>query len=40
MPSDLSGMLYSYQGDWKISVLRDLKKMGFDIDSNRLLEDY
>lgn len=40
MPSDLSGLLYSYQGDWKISVLKDLKKMGFDIDFNRLFEGH
>lgn len=37
MPSDLSGVLYSSNADWKFQVLKELKTMGYSIDLNKAL---
>ena len=36
MPSDLSGVVYTNQSDWKTEVLKGLKAIGYDIDLNKL----
>ena len=36
MPSDLSGVVYTNQSDWKTEVLKELKAIGYDIDLNKL----
>ncbi|WP_310752763.1 nucleotide-binding protein [Ruminococcus sp.] len=36
IPGDLGGMVYTSSTDWKISLCKDLKSMGYDIDFNKL----
>lgn len=36
LPSDLQGIVYSTKEDWNISILKELKEIGFDIDLNKL----
>ena len=36
VPSDMSGMVYSNRNEWRFSVLKELKAMGFSIDYNKL----
>ena len=36
IPSDMSGMVYSNRNEWRFSVLKELKAMGFSIDYNKL----
>ena len=36
MPSDLSGVVYTSTRNWEVSVLRELQKMGYTIDLNKL----
>ena len=36
IPSDLSGMVYTNTSDWKVSLLKDLKAMGYKVDFNKL----
>ena len=36
LPSDLQGVVYTSTDDWKITVLKELKSLGFSIDLNRL----
>ena len=36
MPSDLSGVLYTSNGNWKFEVLKELKTMGYSIDLNKI----
>lgn len=36
MPSDLSGVVYTNQSDWKTEILKELKAIGYDIDLNKL----
>lgn len=36
IPSDMSGMVYSNRSEWRFSVLKELKAMGFSIDYNKL----
>ena len=38
MPSDLQGVVYTSVHNWQISVLNDLRAMGFDVDYNKLSE--
>lgn len=35
MPSDLGGIVYTRYGEWKTSVLRELKDIGYNIDMNQ-----
>ena len=37
MPSDLGGVVYTDMENWQFSVCVELKKMGFEIDMNRLV---
>ncbi len=37
MPSDLQGVIYTSTSNWNVDVLKELMKMGFDIDMNKLL---
>lgn len=37
MPSDLSGVVYTDTESWKFDLLKELKAMGYTIDSNKLL---
>lgn len=36
IPSDMSGMVYSNRNEWRFSVLKELKAMGFLIDYNKI----
>lgn len=36
MPSDLSGVVYTNTGDWKVELLKELKAMGYIVDFNKL----
>ena len=36
IPSDLYGVVYTSQSDWKTEVLKGLKAIGYDIDLNKL----
>ena len=36
IPSDLQGVVYTNTNDWKFSVLKELKAIGYDIDYNKL----
>ena len=36
MPSDLSGVVYTNTGNWKIDLLKELKDMGYTVDFNKL----
>lgn len=36
IPGDLGGMVYTSRNDWKISLCKDLKSMGYGIDFNKL----
>lgn len=36
MPSDLSGVVYTNTGDWKIELLKELRAMGYTVDFNKL----
>lgn len=36
IPSDLSGAVYTNTSDWKVSLLKDLKAMGYKVDFNKL----
>lgn len=36
MPSDLQGVVYTNSQDWRFSVLRELKAIGYNIDYNKL----
>lgn len=38
MPSDLGGVVYTDTANWEFSLCAELKKMGFAIDLNRLVE--
>ena len=38
MPSDLCGVVYTDTANWEFSLCAELKKMGFAIDMNRLVE--
>lgn len=37
IPSDLQGVVYTSKTDWKLEVLKELKRIGFSIDANKLL---
>lgn len=37
MPSDLSGVVYTNTRNWQFDLLRELKKMGYGVDLNKLL---
>jgi predicted nucleotide-binding protein len=40
IPSDIHGLLYvpiDGSGNWKFSIVRELKEIGFDVDANKLL---
>lgn len=37
MPSDLGGVVYTDTENWRFSICVELKKMGFEIDLNRLV---
>lgn len=37
MPSDLSGVVYTDTAKWEIDLLKELKSMGYTVDSNKLL---
>ena len=37
MPSDLAGVIYTNGDVWKLDVCRELKDMGFNIDTNKLI---
>ena len=37
MPSDLGGVVYTDTANWQFSVCAELKRMGFEIDLNRLV---
>ena len=36
MPSDLSGVVYTNTGDWKIELIKELRAMGYTVDFNKL----
>lgn len=36
MPSDLSGVVYTNTGDWKMELLKELRAMGYTVDFNKL----
>ncbi|MGN0700497.1 MAG: TIR domain-containing protein [Oscillospiraceae bacterium] len=36
LPSDMSGIVYTDAGDWKIKILRELEEMGYKIDYSRI----
>ena len=36
IPSDLYGVVYTSQSDWKTEVLKELKAIGYNIDLNKL----
>lgn len=36
MPSDLSGIVYTSTGDWKVEMLKELRAMGYKVDFNKL----
>lgn len=36
MPSDLSGVVYTNTGDWKVELLKELRAMGYAVDFNKL----
>lgn len=36
IPSDLQGVLYIGTGDWRFSILKELKKLGYSIDYDKL----
>lgn len=36
LPSDMSGVLYVEKTEWRFSVLKELKSMGYNIDYNKL----
>lgn len=36
IPSDLSGMVYTNTTNWEVSLLKDLKAMGYEVDFNKL----
>lgn len=36
IPSDMSGMVYSSRNEWRFSVLKELRTIGFSIDYNKL----
>ncbi len=36
IPSDLSGVVYTDTENWKVSLLKDLKEMGYNVDFNKL----
>ena len=36
MPSDLSGVVYTNTGDWKVDLLKELRAMGYTVDFNKL----
>ncbi len=38
LPSDLSGVVYTNTGNWQLNLLKELKTMGYQIDTNKLLE--
>lgn len=37
LPSDLSGMVYTNANNWQHGLLVELKKMGYNVDANKLL---
>lgn len=39
LPSDLNGIVYSSITSWQIELLKELKKMGYPIDLNKLFEE-
>ena len=39
LPSDMSGIVYTDIQNWKVDVLKGLKKMGYSIDMNKLFEE-
>ena len=38
LPSDLSGIVYTNTDNWQFNLLKELKAMGYQIDTNKLLE--
>lgn len=36
IPSDLSGVVYTNTTNWEVSLLKDLKAMGYEVDFNKL----
>ena len=38
LPSDLSGVVYTNTDNWQFNLLKELKAMGYQIDTNKLLE--
>ena len=37
IPSDLNGVVYTDRGNWQIEVCKELKEMGYSIDSDKLV---
>ena len=37
IPSDLQGVVYSDRSNWRMEVLAELKKIGYEVDANLLL---
>lgn len=38
LPSDLSGIVYTHTKNWQFDLLKELKSMGYQVDTNKLLE--
>lgn len=37
MPSDLSGVVYTDSNNWKYTLLKELKAIGYEVDANKLI---
>ena len=37
LPSDMQGVVYTDTVNWRFSVCRELRQMGYDIDLNRIV---
>ena len=37
MPSDLSGVVYTDTSDWQVTLLKEMKQIGYAIDFNKLM---
>ena len=38
IPSDLSGVVYTDTNNWQVDLLKELNKMGYDIDLNKMFD--
>ena len=38
LPSDLQGVVYTDTEQWKMNLLKELKKIGYSVDANTLLQ--